>query len=475
MKVLRILEKSKEFWLLIFTSFLFFVLRLPSLFEPIWYGDEGIYQVIGDSLNNGKLLYTEIFDNKPPLLYWLYAILNSDQFTVRLASLLFGLFSVIIFFFLSKKLFKESRIHILTTFIFAVLFGLPMYEGNIANAENFMLFPILASAFFIINQKRFLVAGLLLGLAFLFKIVAIFDFAAFLIFCFIVNFDSLKKEVKIFPFVFGFSLPIIAVTIFFISNGTFTDFLKAALFTNISYVSWGNNIGNLPFLLILKLIVLGIFTLYIFTKRKIFGKSALFILLWLAFSLFNALFSQRPYTHYVLVLISSLSLMIGLVLSDKKHQKIFFIFLLISLVVLIKVFGTPKPQKNIYYYQNFISYVYGAKTMMQYQAFFDRNTPVDYEIARFIRPKLRENDTIFVWGNNAQLYKMVGVVAPTKYVVAYHMINYKDGIENTKKQIEKTKPKFIVVMTNNSPLPFPLMSYSKKINIEKAIIYERTF
>ena len=156
MKILRGLEVSREFWFVIFTSFLFFILRLPSLFEPLWYGDEGIYQVIGKSLNNGKLLYTEIFDNKPPLLYWLYAFFNSDQFTIRLVSLIFGVLSIGVFFLLSKKLFtnNKNKIHFVTTFIFAVLFGLPMLEGNIANAENFMLLLILASAFFIINQKK---------------------------------------------------------------------------------------------------------------------------------------------------------------------------------------------------------------------------------------------------------------------------------------------------------------------------------
>ena len=111
--------------------------------------------------------------------------------------------------------------------------------------------------------------------------------------------------------------------------------------------------------------------------------------------------------------------------------------------------------------------------MTQYQAFFDKNTPVDYEIARFIKPKMNPNDTIFVWGNNAQLYQLAGVVAPTKYVVAYHISNYKDGVESTKNAIEKTKPKFIVVMSNEKMIPFPLINYSKKININKATIYER--
>ncbi len=478
MKILKGLESNKQFWFVVFTTFLFFILRLPSLFEPLWYGDEGIYQVIGTALNHGKLLYSQIFDNKPPLLYWLYSFLHSDQFTVRLVSLLFGALSVVIFFLLSKKLFankKNNNISYLTTLVFTILFGLPTLEGNIANAENFMLLPIIASAFLIINQKKFFIAGLLLGIAFLFKIVAVFDFSAFIVFCFILNINSLKKEIKLTSIIVGFFLPALLVSLDFLFNGTFIDFIKAAFIANVSYVSYGNKIGSLPLFLLIKLILLGGFLLFLFGKRKQINSGTLFVLIWLSFSLFNAFFSQRPYTHYLLTLLPSFSLMTGIILFDKKYQKITTLFFLITILIVIKGFGIPNFTRSVYYYQNFISYVMGKKTTTQYQAFFDKNTPFDYEIARFIRPKLDKNDTIFVWGNNAQLYQLVGVVAPTKYIVAYHISNYKDGPITTKQAIEKTKPKFIVIMTNNNSIPFSLISYLRIININNATIYERIF
>ncbi len=491
MRVLKEFKNTKQFLSVIFILFSFFILRLPSLFEPLWYGDEGIYQAIGSAINHGKLLYSQIFDNKPPLLYWLYAIFQSDQFTVRLASLIFGAFTVVMFFFLSKKLFqnaeRNNNIHLLTTFIFAVLFGLPMLEGNIANAENFMLLPIIASALIISNFKSHLspageisdlklfIAGALLGIASLFKIVAVFDLSAFLVFYFILNLDSLRKEIRISKILAGFFAPILLVSSFFAINGTFMDFAKAVLTSNISYVSYGNKIGNLPLLLLMKLILLGGLLLLLFVKRKKINYSSLFILIWLVFSLFNAFFSQRPYVHYILVLIPSLSLMTGLILFDKKYQKNIVITLLIVLVIVVKGFGISLFDKSINYYRNFISYVMGKKTMVQYQAFFDRNTPFDYEIARFIKPKITKNDTIFVWGNNAQLYQLIGVIAPTKYIVAYHISNYKDGPTDTRSTIEKVKPKFIVIIANNNSIPFSLINYSKKINIDKASIYERIF
>jgi 4-amino-4-deoxy-L-arabinose transferase-like glycosyltransferase len=354
MKILERLERSKQFWFVIFTTFFFFILRLPSLFEPLWYGDEGVYQVVGTALNHGKLLYKDVFDNKPPLLYWLYAFLHSAQFSVRFVSLIFGALSVVVFYLLSKKLFKSNSISYLTTFIFTLLFGLPVLEGNIANAENFMLLPIIVSALLIVNQKKYFIAGLLLGLAFLFKIVAVFDLSAFVVFYFILNIDSFKKEVKLTSVIVGFLLPFLFVSIYFLSNGTFMDFIKAAFISNVSYVSYGNRIGSLPVLLFIKLILLGAFLIFILTKRKKIDRSNLFVLIWFAFSLFNAFFSQRPYTHYLLTLLPSFCLMIGLILFEKKYRKIIIITFLLVLVVVAKGFGVPKFNRNVNYYQNFI-------------------------------------------------------------------------------------------------------------------------
>ena len=68
MKLLARLEKSHSFWFLLIISSLFFLLRLPSLFEPYWYGDEGIYQAVAMLVNNGAHLYSGAWENKPPLL-----------------------------------------------------------------------------------------------------------------------------------------------------------------------------------------------------------------------------------------------------------------------------------------------------------------------------------------------------------------------------------------------------------------------
>jgi len=336
-KLLDRLEHSKTFWALLGITLFFFLLRSPSLIEPNWYGDEGIYQVIGMAIDSGRTLYSEAWDNKPPLLYLTYALFHGDQFGVRLASLVIGLLATWMFFFLSQKLFKNLRLSIGITTLFAILFATPFIEGNIANAENFMLLPIISAGFLITslrgerNERRsnlihagdrhapivarddvfLFFAGLLLGIAFLFKIVALFDFLAFFLFLFIISTNSslrgernerrsnlIVNRIKhgiatailwlrndAFPIVLGFLLPITLTFLYFFINNVLGDFIRATFFGNIGYVGYGNTLIIPQGMLILKLLLLSIVTLFVFLKRNVLSKQTMFVFLARIFSL----------------------------------------------------------------------------------------------------------------------------------------------------------------------------------------------
>ena len=187
-------------WLILFVCSVFIILRLPSLFEPHWYADEGIYQVVGRAINDGRILYQGIWDNKPPVLYLIYAIFNGNLFFIKLYSLLVGVTSVIVFYFLSIKLFKKNWSIYISIGVYTILFASPIIEGNIANAENFMILPIVTSAFLIFKYldgnkiKNLIASGFFLSIAFATKTVAVFDFFAFF-FIFIFNTKGRQKTI----------------------------------------------------------------------------------------------------------------------------------------------------------------------------------------------------------------------------------------------------------------------------------------
>lgn len=484
------------YFFLIGVVLLFIILRIPSLVEPDWYGDEGIYQVIGRALHENRLLYRDIWDNKPPLLYLYYAMVKGDMFLARLMSLIFGIGAVIAFFFAAKTLFYKKNISLyLSTFIFAFLFGIPLLEGNIANAENFMLFPILLSLFFVLhlNSKSKIITPILIGgflsIAFLTKIVAIFDLGAFLVILFIIRFYNkplvdvkkhflsrpiefikiLKQEVII---LISFLFPIVVTIIFFVLQGSLSDFLKASFAQNIGYVGYGNYFLIPQGLLILKFLALflGVFLVTIFRKK--IGIAGIVIYTWLIFSTFNAFFSGRPYTHYVLVFLPSFCLLVGLLFAARK-QIILNIFITVFLVVLFKVNFTYYT-KIIPYYRNYFDFVMGDKSVKQYQSFFDNNTPRNYELSEFLKMNTQKGEGIFLLSDSSTIYYLTKKLPPGRYIVEYHISSYPNGVEETKRALKKVKPKYIIVTKEKFAQEF-LTNYDKKYIVSGITVYEQQY
>ncbi len=527
MKIITRLEKSIAFWYLLTISLFFFLLRFPSLIEPYWYGDEGIYQVIGIAVNNGRLLYSQIWDNKPPLLYLVYALFGGDQFSVRFFSLIVGLVTTFVFFSFSQKLFKKTSVSIVTTSLFAILFATPYLEGNIANAENFMLLPILAAGYLvyissqslslrgihrmtwqsstrllhfvrndstiskILNTKYLILflAGLLLGISFLFKIVALFDFAAFFLYVVLstyperISLSMLKKKYllpvfkTVLPLVMGFLLPILFTVLYFAFHHVLSDFIRATFFGNIGYVGYGNKLFIPQGFLIAKLLLLTVFVYFVIRYRKLFPQPVIFILLWFGFSLFNAYFSGRPYTHYALVALPSFCLLIGLFAVAKK-PKIrlgLLLFVIGTLLLLVAQFKLYNIQKTFAYYKNTVLFLSGRKDVRSYRSFFDGKTPRDYELSSFINNRTNSQESVFIWGDSAQIYALSHKLPPNKYTVAYHITQSKKGIVETQKALLEVKPKYIIALSEAPPIPFQLLFYSVKFELPGAIIYERTF
>jgi len=512
MKFLSRLEKTKAVWGVVALCVFFIFLRMPSVIEPYWYGDEGVYEVIGQAMNHGSMLYRDIWDNKPPLLYILYALAQGDQPTVKIISLFVGFFTVIAFFFLSQKLFKKSYVSVLTTALLALLFGTPLLEANIANAENFILLPIILAGIIIYNladqnkikhlvtrntKRVTLTSGLLLGVAFLFKIVAIFDLLAFLIFFWLVNLPqkdswiSFKKALiretkkgKQEPWfhslfltscflLLGFLLPLVIFMINFALHNALGDFIQAAFFNNVDYVGYQNSLFGIPQgLLIFKIILLFIALFFIVRNQNKLSKPALFITLWIVFALFNSYFSGRPYTHYALVVVPSFCLLAGLLLDSQKKIKI------VGGLIIVLIFFFFKFQINItrtyLYYQNAYKLITNKENIVDYQTFFDQKTPRDYAIAAFITSHTSSSDKVFIWGNDPQIYVLSHKLPIGTYTVAYH-ITENNALDETQKLVNKERPKYIIVLKESEPLPIAAPLYIMRYSTSGATIYERSF
>lgn len=492
---IRTLSTKKDSLFFSFILLIYSLLRLPSVIEPYWYGDEGIYEVIGLALTKGRILYAQIWDNKPPLLYVFYSLVHADQFMIRLLSLLFGFAAIVVFFLLTKRLFANNKIVLLATSLFALLFATPATESNIANAENFMLFFIIGAGYLLFtsadkantslhalfhnkkNLMKILCSGILLGIAFLFKIVALFDFAAFSVFILIlimrqkIDKKQIISFVKIYSiFLIGFLLPSLITASYFLTHNAFSSFLTATFFSNVSYVGYKNYFIIPQGLLILKLFLLCVAIMVVFKKREHLTLPEIFITSWFSFSVFNVFFSQRPYTHYVLVGIASLALITALIISDRQKYRLLAIGVGIILAIVFSTFY-PFP-KVLPYYNNYLSFITNHKSLASYESYFDSDVLRDNDIASYLKLHNARQEGVFLWGNSAQIYVLSDTLPPGKYTVAYH-INDTSAIMETQKAIDMKKPKFIILLPDSQHVPLSLYNYTYKLTLGNASVYER--
>ncbi|HEX8931518.1 MAG TPA: hypothetical protein VF810_00005, partial [Patescibacteria group bacterium] len=107
--------------------------------------------------------------------------------------------------------------------------------------------------------------------------------------------------------------------------------------------------------------------------------------------------------------------------------------------------------------------------------FFDQKTPGDYAIASFIKMHSQPGDKIFIWGDNPQIYVLSQTLPISKYTVAYHIKQNKDGFATTQQALNALKPKFVIILAETPNFPFTLDQYTNKYSINRATIYEKTF
>lgn len=451
------------------------ILRLPTLFEPFWYGDENIYLAIGQGVRHGQILYSQItdFPNKPPAIYLLSA-LATNVTNLRLILILATLLGTSCFFILSRRIFSLSSAFFLTlAFIF--LTSTPLIEGTIANAENFFIVPILLVLVLLTTKPGrrqplatrpsfHFVSGLLLSLAFLFKIHAALDIIAITIFFYLFP-HSLKELQKhlvanrhFHLFVLGLALPVTITVLFLAIIGVSPTSLVFNATGSAGYVSvWQASDFLTQYLLFgsltARILLWLTFTLLLYFSRRRLPPFVTFSLFWLVSSLFAALLSARPYPHYLLQVVAPFLLVVGYLFLHPSRLIRVLSLAGITLVLASFVRFNFSFWSVVPYYRHFFTYVTGQADRTSFYRTFDRRVPRNYALATRLRQLTLPGEQIYVWGNDPEVYVMSNRLPATKLVTSFH-VNDLDYYQTTLNHLEANPPAAIVIM-ENEPLPFP--------------------
>lgn len=472
----------KRYLYILVPIILLILLRIPSLIEPLWYGDEGIYSAVSKELFNGEVLYKNIWDHKTPGIYYLYSIFLAFPqiyvFAYKFLNLLLALFSLIMFYKIINIEFsnKHVKIQFIIYTIFSILFGSTVLEGNILNAENIFIPLVLFGIYFIfklIKTNRIywweiMISGLSFGLAFLFKLQPFFELIIIIYSILVVYIhDKNKKLIKPIILVSIISLiPLVAITIYFWSIGVGKEYIRTVFLYNFVYSS-GTTVKYMIFgirdSIYIRTIISGILILVvsILYLKNTLSRRIFIALCWLFMNMWIVRISDRGYAHYFMELIPAflylLSLFLIVKISYKLRVKVLFGYI-ISFILFLFVFAGPKFSGFIYVHP-IKYYIEGYKCLTinqceQWSSVMNYEQEKVEEIHRIIGKYKGKN--VFFWGNVPWAYYYSDIRNSQKYTVYFHYS--KEELEN----IDFTYTDLILINKGVDSLPHPVIELINK-------------
>ena len=445
-----------------------FVLRYPSLFEPRWYGDEGIFAAVAENMRHGRLLYSGAWDNKPPLIYFTYAAIQSafgtGMFPLHLVATVSALATEAVIVATAWLLFGRWRA-VLAGAVFAVVLGSPIIEGNLAMTESFMILPTsLAVLVFVRDELRgrasdrtFAIAGALVGVAAAYKQVAVFDGLAIAVIAWLLHERQARPLLALAA---GFAVPQAALALLFLASGAFGDYWYAVVGSLGLYARLGPRenafvrfAAYLPALLVVALLA---------RRRDGGGRVTLNDLppLWLAFTLIGATSSTFAFPHYLqqgvpALALTAAALPLGYARDDLERAAMAIAGVLVAAVVFAQfspAYRDRAQMRPVRYYQTFIAHQWGDMSDLDYEYRFDGSVVANRDITQAIRED-GAGSTAFTWSELPWLYAQARLTNPSRYYTSFLGDVIPGAREEILRELDQRPPVY-VVLSDHAYAPF---------------------
>ncbi|MHB8332064.1 MAG: ArnT family glycosyltransferase [Candidatus Dormibacteria bacterium] len=469
---------------------LYVLVRVPSWFEPHWYTDEAGYATTAWMSTHGKVLYLTVWNNKPPLLFWIYDValtwFGPSELGLHLLSTAAGLLTLVAIW----KLVRESwdgRGAWAALIAAALLLGLPLLSGDLALPENFLIAPEAWGMLFVLRaarsepgRRQYLwaaLAGVLFGLACLIQQTSAGPFLATAVFLAIQPRRSGLRVAGLMllsgtvigaaglaPYVLWAGLG----HVFYYLVSSYQGYTARTLPLGVATL--------LPRLLAGLLLLAGV----VAARRR--DPRMVLLWLWLAVELFTYMLPNRAYPFHLLPSAVPLALLVSRVgwpdWSQLRPARWSTITPLLASVVTCVAIWTVMfvgglAQGDLYtvprtlsYYQMFLGRVTGSVSTLQYQRYYDQRVPAERAAADWVRAHHLQGATAIVWSSDAWVY----LLAPLTPVLPAPPI-YKDfdwlGQSALIRRTVQTRPELIVVtkhaLTSFGPIQSVLDRYYVRV------------
>jgi 4-amino-4-deoxy-L-arabinose transferase-like glycosyltransferase len=225
--------------------FLFFTtlfIRFPFFFRDYIDQDESTFILMGQSIADGHLPYDHLWDLKPPLLFYFFAVIEKIFPHSFVAIRFFGVLIVFLSAVLLLKITKQTGLR--NGFLIALSYVLLSSEfGSLQGvmSEHFAVFFLLLGLVFLLRKKNranLLMTGIAFGCATLCKLNYAYAIAALLIFYFINSYqkENFKQAVRsVALLVVGILIPVALISVPYILAGKLDLFINSVFLAPLEY------------------------------------------------------------------------------------------------------------------------------------------------------------------------------------------------------------------------------------------------
>lgn len=458
----------KKFLLL----FILIIVLKVSVWPVPFVRDAFGYAYIGKAIGSGLIPYQQVWDHKPPGIFFLdgliYRLFPSYILGIRFIGILFALFSAFFFYKLIREFF-DKKSSFIATGLFAVFSNVYILTQGDNLVESYMIVFLLLLYYFFLQaiktgkDKFFFMAGLALGVLFIFKQVGLLPLGAIVFHVLLQKRSALSKLVFIF---LGFCFLLIPLVCYVLLTHSVSEALDGIFLYNFLYTRQGYSITSIGqslfyFYQIVSGSYLFWFLALIGLLKKKYTQTDILFLLFLIFAFLGTVLGGKFAfsRNYFLLVLPSLGYFVAKAVSEIQQK-----FLQNSL------------QKKIIYgsflfllFPSFLIQLQVVLTGLYFQGIFDpgkretqyalgqvnytfiQDEKTYYTIAGYLQKHVQKNDYILNWGAEPEVYLLTNTYAPTRYFYNFPLngVFIKDSLQEERRktflqEIIKNKPLYII-------------------------------
>lgn len=217
-----------------------------AFFVSVWNGfidyDSSAFSAIGFHILEGKMLYTEVWDAKPPGVYLFnalaLALFGVSQSSIWVLQYLNGIVQITMIYLIATRLSEHRLLPSVISLLFVlVLYISPIYQGGNFTEEyanTFLLAGILFTLRFSKSPKavELFVASALFACATLFKEPYLFSTIPWLIWLIIRDSNEIELVKRVFLVTLGGLLPYIVLALFLMWNDALLGYWKHLVYNH---------------------------------------------------------------------------------------------------------------------------------------------------------------------------------------------------------------------------------------------------